>query len=1120
MNQETSKIEQEAIITLCSEKKIVTSNLSAEQLFKDLFNLELVSGISFSKLFPVESSLEVQEKLELCQKGKFQFFALDVKKENFNLNFYMSPVLDVNGEITRVSISIEKDKLSRPTNQNNIPRENEKDLEYNKQVYSNLFYNNPDAVFSFDLKGNFVNANRASARLAETSISELLKMHFLPLVPEEDHTMVLERFSLTLKGAPQNYQTNFRGVKGTKKILEISSFPITYNEDIIGVYGIAKDITNQKLTEKKIVDERQMLRAIIDNIPDYIFVKDKEHRSILANRKFYSQMLGKTNDESSSGYTPLDYFEPEKGIEIIEDNERVMRTGKPVINRPDLITNVEGKQEMILLTKVPLKNQNDETIGLVGIARDITETYLHNKKQELIFKIIKTFGDNPTFKEAMIKTLEILCKDLDFDYAESYNVSVNNQKLIRTAFWPLNKDLSEKEDPGNSYTLGEGLPGMVWESKEVKILRREDETGLLKNMVLDKNESIKCAVGIPIVFQDKLISIFCLGSVRDTKKIQSDVLGDITLQIASAIERKRSQDQLNDFFQFSPNLIAVIGMDGFFKKINPSFEEKFGFPECEILTKPFTEFIHPEDLGRTYRAIEDVSIDGSDFELRCLKKDGEYLWISWRFSRYFAEENVVFIYGTDITPLKNVHKELTENIIERKKVQGKLEDSEQKYRSMFDASPLPMWVLDREQLRFLKVNNAAIELYGYTAEEFSNMTVRDLWAPNQEEVIEKIVSENTNSFFQVKVEHAKKNGEKIFVNINSNPMVYAGLDARVSLVKDVTARIKAEEKLLQSEKRFKALVQDGSDLISIVDCNYNFIYNSPSSLTVFGKSPLEMEGTNFKDYIHEEDLEEVSSHIIKLEKEKRIQLPSYRVKNSENKWSWMETILTNLSDDPAIGGIVMNSRDITEFIEQEQELMESLRRYDIVAKATSDLITDYDIEKDEIKVSDVAFEMFGYHNDNSIYPGKWWNSNLHPDDYENVEFLAKQMRDEGTKNLTIEYRFKCADGSYKYILDRSYLIVDENNKPKRIIGSMQDITERKEHLIAIETHNKRLREIAWTQSHLVRAPLAKVMGLVDLLLNYKNDLENVEEILENILNSANELDNIIRKIAVQTEKEL
>jgi len=341
----------------------------------------------------------------------------------------------------------------------------------------------------------------------------------------------------------------------------------------------------------------------------------------------------------------------------------------------------------------------------------------------------------------------------------------------------------------------------------------------------------------------------------------------------------------------------------------------------------------------------------------------------------------------------------------------------------------------------------------------------------------------------------------------------------VSLVKNVTARIKAEEKLSQSEKRFKALVQDGSDLISIVDSNFNYIYNSPASKSVFGKNPKEMKGTNFKDYINRDDLENISTHMEKLKKKKRIQLPSYRVRNSENKWSWIETIITNLSEDPAIAGIVMNSRDITEFVEKERELIESLRRYDIVAKATSDLITDYDIEKDEIKVSDVASEMFGYISEKGIYSGKWWNNKIHPEDYKNVRLLAKQMQDEGIQNLTTEYRFKCADGSYKYILDRSYLILDDNNIPKRIIGSMQDITERKNYLIAIEKHNERLKEIAWTQSHLVRAPLAKVMGLVDLLMNYKNDLENIDEILENILTSANELDTIIREIGIQTEKE-
>lgn len=124
------------------------------------------------------------------------------------------------------------------------------------------------------------------------------------------------------------------------------------------------------------------------------------------------------------------------------------------------------------------------------------------------------------------------------------------------------------------------------------------------------------------------------------------------------------------------------------------------------------------------------------------------------------------------------------------------------------------------------------------------------------------------------------------------------------------------------------------------------------------------------------------------------------------------------------------------------------------------------------------------------------------------------------KNLTTEYRFRCADGSYKFILDRSYLLMDHEQKPLRIISSMQDITDRKRHMMEVESHNKRLREIAWTQSHVVRAPLAKLMGLVDLMKNYQNDFDNFDEIMENVLNSANELDQIIRKIATETEKEL
>ncbi|GAA4321202.1 hypothetical protein GCM10023115_48730 [Pontixanthobacter gangjinensis] len=881
-----------------------------------------------------------------------------------------------------------------------------------------------------------------------------------------------------------------------------------------------KDTENyEKKVEKPISEEQQMLRAIIDNIPDYIFVKDREHRSILTNSKFHQQILGKSKFENSLGYSPLDYFEPEKGREIIADNERVMKNAEPVINRPDIVTNINGKEEMVLLTKVPLRNQNDEVIGLVGIARDITETYLHNKKQHLVFKIMKAFGDQSSFHDALVKTLKILCEDLGFDYAESYNPNIDSTKLYRSAFWPVKKDLTENFD---SYHKGEKLPGLVWQLGEIINVDRKNQAGYFHNMQLENGQSIKSAVGIPIILEGKLISIFCLGSVDESKSIEVEVLGDIMLQIASAIERKRSQTQLNDFYEYSPNLIAVVGVDGLLKQVNPSFEQNFGFKEYEILNKPFTDFIHPDDVSKTYDAIENLTGEDLDFEIRCKKKDGSYLWISWRFSQYFEREKVIFVYGNDITPLKKVHNVLSKSILEKERIQQKLAESERKYRSLYDASPLPMWVLDRSTLKFLKVNQAAKDLYGYSEEEFARMTVRDLWPEDQESQIISEIEDKENDFFQLKLRHYKKNGELIHVNVNSNPLEYDGVPARVSLIKDVTARIAAEKLLHESEQRFKALVQDGSDLISIVDSDLNYKYNSPASISVFGLSPEELTGTNFKDFIHKDDIEEVDRYLKELDSKKRIQLPSYRVKgpNSNCKWRWIETILTRMEDEPAISGIVMNSRDITEFIEQEKELLESLSRYNIVAKATSDIITDYDIEKDEIKVSEAAENVFGYNIDQDLYPGSWWEEKIHPDDFERVKVAAREMTHEQRKTLTIEYRFRCQDGSYKYILDRSYLISDKNNVPKRIIGSMQDITERKNHLIAIENHNKRLKEIAWTQSHVVRAPLAKVMGLVDLLINYKNDLENFDEILKNILNSANELDMIIRDISVQSEKEL
>ncbi|MBC7382091.1 MAG: PAS domain S-box protein [Bacteroidia bacterium] len=328
----------------------------------------------------------------------------------------------------------------------------------------------------------------------------------------------------------------------------------------------------------------------------------------------------------------------------------------------------------------------------------------------------------------------------------------------------------------------------------------------------------------------------------------------------------------------------------------------------------------------------------------------------------------------------------------------------------------------------------------------------------------------------------------------------------------------------------------------------------------------------------------------------------------------------------------------------EISLMKSNERYEIVAKATSDTIWDLDIVNDKMQYNNGIHEMFGYSSREIAEIGVWWKEKLHPEDIQRVTEALAEMYEKGEVHLQIEYRFRCADGSYKYIFDRGFLMTGENAEPLRMIGAMQDITRQKEeenrlrllesvitnatdavmitafeplgepgpaivyvnnaftkmtgylsnevigksprflqgpktskdklnalseclrkgescelevinyhkdgseywvqlaiapvanglgehthfiaierdvterikHLQAIEDQNTKLKEIAWTQSHVVRAPLARIMGIVDLFNSDALEEHETHEYLNYILSSANELDAVIKSIVLKT----
>ena len=196
-------------------------------------------------------------------------------------------------------------------------------------------------------------------------------------------------------------------------------------------------------------------------------------------------------------------------------------------------------------------------------------------------------------------------------------------------------------------------------------------------------------------------------------------------------------------------------------------------------------------------------------------------------------------------------------------------------------------------------------------------------------------------------------------------------------------------------------------------------------------------------------------------------------------------------------------------------MQESAKRYDIVSKATSDAVWDWDITTGEMVWNQGIKGIFGYSE--LLYTEKWWRDHVHPDDLESVlhefDLLIKHQK----TRMRVEYRFLCATGVYRSVLDRAFIIFNEDGKAVRIIGSIQYITERVDHVKAIEAQNERLQEISWIQSHKVRSPLAKILSLVELIAGSPADLKTIQELTPLLKQSAEDLDQVLKEIIKKTE---
>lgn len=220
---------------------------------------------------------------------------------------------------------------------------------------------------------------------------------------------------------------------------------------------------------------------------------------------------------------------------------------------------------------------------------------------------------------------------------------------------------------------------------------------------------------------------------------------------------------------------------------------------------------------------------------------------------------------------------------------------------------------------------------------------------------------------------------------------------------------------------------------------------------------------------------------------------------------------------PSTTGLSVYFKDITRRKESDMRLFQSNERFEKVTEATNDAIWDWNILENTLYWGAGFKNLFGYQIEKNTPTLESWTNHIHPEDREWVlQSMYGTLEKPDQSNWIAEYRYQKNDGSFADVIDKGIVIRDEKGNPIRMVGAMNDITERKNFEISrskyvsqIEIQNEKLKNIAWTQSHIVRAPLARMLGIMNVI----EDTESPDDTsmwLKHLRCSANELDEIIK----------
>ena len=723
-----------------------------------------------------------------------------------------------------------------------------------------------DLMFSFDRHLNLTGLNQAGARILGLNTDEALGRHIADLgLPREIQRRWTRKCSEVLaSGRPAERLLNeFTLADGQVHLNETSLWPVlALDGGVVGVQGVTRDITERKQAEELLCASEQRYRTLFDSANDGIVLHDLGGRILEANKVVSERLDYSSEDLLAMNVT--DILDRRSAAPYRQHMDDVRRRGSAVFE-----TTHRRRDGSTLPVEVSSRLIEDGGRQVVlSISRDITEHMQAEEALRLTQFSVDRAADSVFWTDCdgrLIFVSDSMCGS--HGYARD--------ELLAMTLFDLDPSLSREQWSEN------------W--------KRIKEQGILK---------------FETVHQAKQGEIFPVDVSANYVEFNGK---EYNCVFARDISESKQAEEMLRLTQLTvdraADMVQWMAPDGRILYTSESICRRLGYSREEMLAKTVFD-LNPTEAPETWAA-----------HWRLLKERGSLTFESW----HRTKEGEVFPVEVSANYVESGGQELifgfARDITERKRIEEALRLTQ---LSVDRAADLIHWIAPDG--RVLYVSDSTCQRHGYSREELLGMTIFELdpsqspdaWKKHWQEIKEQ----GSLTFESV---HRTKQGEVFPVELSVNYVECGGQAYNFSFGRDISERKCMERALTRSEERFRALIENSSDLISVMDDSGVIVFQSPSSERILGYRPEELKGKSAFDFVHPDDIGTSQRVFAELMRGPwhSPQILQARFGHKDGSWRTLEMMGARLVEPTGELRCVLNSRDISERKQAEEALKES-----------------------------------------------------------------------------------------------------------------------------------------------------------------------------------------------------